>query len=168
MDPALQRLVDKQAITETLMRYCRGVDRLDRALLESVYWPDALDDHVTYVGDRDGFIEYVFAVLKDMQTSHMLANILIELAGDAQAHSETYYLVYHEMPTPLGGQEFVVGGRFLDTFEKRDGDWRILKRTMVVDYYTVAASTSAWASGPFSQLKHRGRHYPDDPIYRVS
>ena len=43
-------LMDKLAVTEALMRYCRGVDRKDRETFESAYWPDATDDHVKYVG----------------------------------------------------------------------------------------------------------------------
>ena len=56
-DPELQTLLDRQAIHDVLMRYSRGLDRHDRKVLESVYWPDAVDDHITYRGDAKGFIE---------------------------------------------------------------------------------------------------------------
>jgi hypothetical protein len=51
-DPELQALLDRQAIHDVLMRYSRGLDRHERKVLESVYWPDAVDDHITYRGDR--------------------------------------------------------------------------------------------------------------------
>lgn len=41
----LDELLDREAIRDCLARYCRGVDRLDRALLLSTYWPGAEDDH---------------------------------------------------------------------------------------------------------------------------
>jgi hypothetical protein len=55
-DPQLQMLLDRQTIHDVLMRYSRGLDRHDRKVLESIYWPDALDDHITYRGDPQGFI----------------------------------------------------------------------------------------------------------------
>src|SRR5690606_8703026 len=42
---ALQAALDREAIHTVLMRYCRGVDRLDRDLIASVYHPDAYDHH---------------------------------------------------------------------------------------------------------------------------
>jgi hypothetical protein len=50
-DPELQTLLDRQAIHDVLMRYSRGLDRHDRKVLESVYWPDAVDDHIRYPDD---------------------------------------------------------------------------------------------------------------------
>ena len=37
----LEQLLAKQEIYELACRYSRGLDRLDRALLESVFTPDA-------------------------------------------------------------------------------------------------------------------------------
>jgi hypothetical protein len=36
---------DRDAIENLLGLYCRAIDRLDLELLESVYHPDAVDDH---------------------------------------------------------------------------------------------------------------------------
>ncbi len=58
-DPELQRLVDKQEIYEVLMRYCRAVDRLDKALLATVYSEDAWDSHGLFEGKATDFIEWV-------------------------------------------------------------------------------------------------------------
>ena len=38
----LQQLLDKTAIREATMRYCRGVDRFDADRISSAYHPDAL------------------------------------------------------------------------------------------------------------------------------
>ena len=38
---AVLALLDKQAVTETLLRYCRAVDRRDAELMRKVYWPEA-------------------------------------------------------------------------------------------------------------------------------
>ena len=45
-DPALQALLDKQAIAELLTRYLRSVDRGDVATLRACYLPGgATEDH---------------------------------------------------------------------------------------------------------------------------
>ena len=41
----IKHLIDRQAILDCLTRYCRGMDRFDRALVLSAYHPDAIDDH---------------------------------------------------------------------------------------------------------------------------
>ena len=57
MDPALQELLDKQAITEVLARYARTLDWLDRDAAtrqERRFGTnnDALRDDINYVGLR--------------------------------------------------------------------------------------------------------------------
>uniref|UniRef100_UPI001952E840 nuclear transport factor 2 family protein n=1 Tax=Stenotrophomonas maltophilia TaxID=40324 RepID=UPI001952E840 len=58
IDPALQALLDKDAIRECLYRYCRGIDRQDEDALRASYWPDATDRHGPYSGSADGFIAW--------------------------------------------------------------------------------------------------------------
>lgn len=166
-DPAIQELLDRQAIHDALMRYSRGIDRHERKLLESIYWPDAEDNHITYVGDVAGFIDYSFAFTADMRTSHMLLNNLVEFDSPVRARSETYYIGYHDMPGATGREDFLMGGRYLDLFEKRESEWRIAKRTLTCDWYMRAPSTAAWGTGILANLKTRGERYPDDPLYRV-
>lgn len=54
-DNRLEILLDKQAITEVLHRSCRGMDRLDMDLIESVYWPDSEDLHGPFNGNITNF-----------------------------------------------------------------------------------------------------------------
>jgi SnoaL-like domain len=166
-DPELQRLLDRQAIHDVLMRYSRGLDRHERKVLESIYWPDAVDDHITYRGDPKGFIDYSFEFTQEMRTSHMLLNNLIEFESSVRARSETYYIGYHDMPGALGREDFFMGGRYLDLMEKRGNEWRIKKRVLTCDWYSRLPSTAAWGTGILASLKTRGERYPDDPLYRV-
>src|SRR5262245_50033921 len=110
----IRALLDKQAITEILMRYSRATDRKDfQALREYVYWPDAADDHVLYVGDIPGLIEFNTKFTVDMPTTHFLGNILIEFQSGAHAFAETYYLAFHDMPGEGGRQDMMLIGRYL-------------------------------------------------------
>ena len=44
-DKDVQELIDRQRIYECLLRYTRGMDRLDRELVLSAYHDDAVEDH---------------------------------------------------------------------------------------------------------------------------
>ncbi|MBI1252252.1 MAG: nuclear transport factor 2 family protein [Alphaproteobacteria bacterium] len=148
---------------DTLARYCRGIDRCEVETLKSVYWPDGVDDHGTFVGLGHDFAEAVTPRLLDMkQTMHAIANVTIELMGD-WARVETYVIAYHLIPSESGDQEMIVGGRYLDHFEKRSGAWRIKHRLYVMDWNQNGPATAIWDRGLFAQLKTRGARGADDP-----
>jgi hypothetical protein len=52
----LQTLLDKQEIYELLCRYCRGVDRMDKELTMSCFWPGAIDVGFEMYGAGPSFI----------------------------------------------------------------------------------------------------------------
>ena len=95
-DDALQALLDKDAIREAVLRYCRGVDRLEPDMIRSAYHPDGYDEHGELHGGRDEFIEALVPLLRDnyVSTSHNIANQLIEL-NDDQTLSESYFVAMH-------------------------------------------------------------------------
>jgi hypothetical protein len=163
---ALVRLTDQQEIRDCLSRYCRGIDRRDRALLESVYWPDATDDHVSYVGLAPGFIDWVLPLLENMElTQHLLGQTLIQLDGEAAA-AETYFSAYHRMLVAGELCNVWFGGRYVDRFEKRVGNWRLAHRRVVGDWHrSEAAPANGWDSfsmGPFP-LRNTGTGNDADP-----
>ncbi len=128
----VRELKDRQEIYDCIMRYCRGIDRLDRAMLLSAYHPDAVDDHGTYVGGVEGFADHVFALHFGMQhfTQHHITNHRCELDGDI-AHCESYYLfrcLNREVPFYCHSS-----GRYIDRFERRDGKWAIAERICLVE-----------------------------------
>jgi hypothetical protein len=162
----IQRLLDKQAITEVLYRYSRGVDRCDRATLASVYWPDALDDHMVFQGSGDALLDYLSTAVLHMRTQHRLANILIEFDGADAARCESYVVAYHNMPVDDGREDVIFGGRYLDRFERRDGEWRIAYRKLVMDF--SQRQSAAPDLGVFGSLPITGGHYPADPLYEMN
>lgn len=136
MDRELEEFVrqqkDKAEILECIMRYVKGIDRLDRELLESAYHPDALDDHGVFVGPADRYIDFIldFHYTHQQRTMHEITTHLCELDGDV-AHTETYYKYNALNRKPPYFNTAV--GRYLDRFEKRDGEWRIAQRICVTD-----------------------------------
>jgi hypothetical protein len=132
LEAKIQELSDRQEIYDCLMRYCRAIDRVDRALLETVYHPGAVDDHGDYVGPATGFIDWVMAAQpKDHHRSqHMILNHYCELEGDV-AFAESYWLV--RTVNTAGPPHTTASGRYVDQFEKRDGRWAVVSRICLID-----------------------------------
>jgi hypothetical protein len=167
---SLQILLDKQAVTEVLLGYCRAIDRRDAELMRRVYWPDAIDDHAVFRGDIEAFIAFSLPFLEGVVTQHRITNIWIDITGADAAFSECYFSAFHDFPAPEGGKarlERTVGGRYLDRHEQRGGEWRIIERTLVLDWYHERAGNSVWDSGRYANLPNRGAPKPDDPLYRL-
>ena len=93
-DPALQELVDREAIRDCLYRYCRGIDRCDAESLASAYWPGAVDDHALWRGTIEEFIPWVLPILRSrQQTKHSISNMLIRIEL-VSAAVESYFDAY--------------------------------------------------------------------------
>ena len=136
LERKLRELVDRQEIHDVILRYCRGVDRMDRALLLSAYHPDAIDDHGLFVGGPEAFADYFMAFHGSMQsaTQHIITNHFCELDGDT-AHTETYWMFSGR--NKLGPPLTLSGGRYVDRFEKRNGKWAIAARKCVIEWNGV-------------------------------
>ena len=185
-DEQIRALLDKQAITEVIHRYARALDRFDEAMLRSVFHPGSRHAHFfegpssdpsipSKPGAPGDFVAFAFDVLRThLRTHHQLGNTLIELDGD-QAFAETYFTAYHRM-RPLGDplaspgafeteMDYFVGGRYIDRFERRNGEWRITHRTGMSDWMRLEPpSSTAFGSVPSPQV---GRQGPEDFIYRA-
>lgn len=138
MDPAaLQNLLDREAIRDVSLRYTRGIDRHDDALLLSAYHVDAVDDHGAFIGTPDGFVEYANRVHGQNWVchQHFVTNQVIDLDGEA-AHCESYFMAV--LKRPDGVCDFV-GGRYLDRVERRNGRWAVADRICMVEWNVEAA-----------------------------
>ena len=63
------------------------------------------------------------------------------------ARVETYWQVFHREAGADGAEDYdyLAGGRYLDTFERRDGEWRIA-HTGYVRIYESSMSLDDWPS----------------------
>jgi hypothetical protein len=84
------------AICQVMARYCRGIDRLDRDLLRSAYWDDAVDNHGIFCGPAPQFVEFIIPHLTRsyLATHHFIGQSLADIDGDI-ARSETYVRAEH-------------------------------------------------------------------------
>ncbi len=159
----LEELVAKQAISEIIYRYCRGLDRMDRPLALSCWHTDGTADYgELFRGTGEGFIDWVWPRHEALLGhSHQITNILIEVDGE-RAASESYVTVALRSERDAGTlTDRVTRGRYLDRWSRRAGVWAIDHRIYVhelVHTHEVRASHA----GPGN-----GRRDRDDPSYAL-
>ena len=163
-DDRLEALLAKQAITEVIFRYARAIDRMDEHLLRSVFHPGSRHSHF-YEGPSSDpgipsskeapgdFVAFALGLLSAYsRTHHQLGNTLIQLEGETTATAETYFTAHHRMRArgeELAAEnaydtemDYFVGGRYLDRFELRDGEWKIVQRTGMTDWIRLEPASS--------------------------
>jgi len=128
----MQELLDRSDIREVARRYCRGVDRLDSELMKSAYWPEAVDEHGVFVGNAHEFVDHCMVSHRRWaSTLHCIFNHTIEIdSPSVTAIGEIYNVTYLFSEGESAGVDVWVG-RYLDTYEKRGEEWRIIKRVCV-------------------------------------
>lgn len=155
-------LLAKQAITEQLLAYCRGMDRIDLDLTRSVFTHDAVADYgAMFVGTGHGFAEFIGQVHPPLQThSHHLRNVLVSVDGD-RAGSEAYVIVRLRSVGADGSlTDLVSHGRYVDRWRCEDGTWRIAHRRYL---HTLDTSEPV----PAAMFGTAGSRDRDDPSYEV-
>jgi len=96
---------------------------------------------------------------------HLLAPLSVKLTSATTAEGEAYGIALgfrREGGEPYRGNMY--GGRYLDTYEKRDGEWRISSRRYIMDW-TMAMpdqpDASPNAEFPLPMLDLRESGHPD-------
>lgn len=162
VEETIRSLVSTRAIHDVLYRYCRGLDRMDRPMAESVWHPDGTADYgPMYQGSGSGFLDWVWEAHSALEThSHQITNVLVEVDGDC-ATSESYVTVALWRRLPDGGVVEIVGrGRYVDRWSCRDGRWAIDHRQFLSDLQHAVTLSPAQAQGG-----GEGRRDRSDPSY---
>ena len=157
------RIDDRLAIQDVLHSHCRGLDRNDGALIAASYWPDAEVDYGSFKGSAGQFAELIGPALSNAYelTRHRISNTLIDFDG-ATARVESYVEASHLLTG--GASEMRFGGRYLDTLEQREDEWRMLHRQVVMDWSTTrdVADERQWEA--FTALS-KGSNDGSDPLH---
>lgn len=170
-DPQVQALLDRQAITDVLIRYCRGADRGDAALMAECYHPDADEDHGgTFKGAAADYVAMLAPILpRTGIMTHTTSNILIDLDGDT-ARVESHILAFARLKKDGEKFDTLTLARALDRFERRNGAWKIAQRRMVWEWNHEMPMAETWGRGiiaPDPAVLVRGAKAPNDPVYAV-
>lgn len=183
LEHELRVLLDKQALGELLIRYARGIDRWDKELVLACFHPDAYLHYNTYVGNAIEFYESLWERTEGggdgqggiPRGQHVITNALFEIRGDV-GYGESYlearragigdrYAGAESEPT---GPGFPIEriGRFIDRFERRNGEWRIASRRVAMEWMPEEIEVSAVAPGGYKLGNFAPtRHDRSDPSY---
>ncbi len=150
----LAEIVARERIRDCVARLARGEDRRDPALISGCFWGDAAVEFGIFAGSFAEYLAWVTPGAPSIPvTLHTLGQSLIKLRGDT-AVVETHVSAYHRIDFGAEEHDVFLGGRYLDRFERRDGQWRIAHRTMLYDWMKDLGVSVDWSQGlmgmPFS------------------
>jgi hypothetical protein len=170
----VEDLVEREGVRDCLARYARGVDRLDKELIES-----------SHVDVAPQFVDYMFrqAEIRPVQ-NHYWTNLRIELAGEL-AFIEAYYISVHgyvdgASPGFIDGITSkddinLIGGRYIRWFEKVGDRWGLRNLSSSTTYPPPSGGLGDWhaivnGAGLSAYLEATGNgNHPrgsrDDPSY---
>ena len=178
----LDELLDKQAIHELINAYCNAADRHDHAKMRALYHEDAIDEHGHFAkGPAMEFIDKLPEIQKNMEIlHHNVTTVNLKLdpgswsgAGFNRAEGEVYIIAFHKVKDPGSGSgagsgkgyDVLIGGRYFDKYEKRDGVWKFSHRSIVADWAYPASPSAVNLEHPFLAGAHIGKPGPGDPSY---
>jgi len=161
-DPRVEVLLAKQEIMELAYRYSRGLDRLDKSLLQSVFAEDAYCEYGVFNGAAEPFVAFCMEALGGHEANqHLVGNILIDVEGD-EAFGEVYFQAYHKVPVEGGFEDLIIAGRYLDRYVKRNGEWKIIYRSEYNDWSNTSPTRDPYFDLAVDGLRG-GRQ--DDAVY---
>ena len=144
-DDALDRLLSVQAVERLGAEYCHGADKkqLDRFL--AVWHPDAVWDVGTHeFTGHDQITEAIerqWAAISQMH--HWTSNTSVTQDGD-RATAESDVTAMSLLPD---GTWLFSGGTYLDEAARRDGEWRLVRRSARVHFSLPVTAPSAEGKG---------------------
>ena len=126
---------DRQAIVDVTVDYTWILDHGDHAELARVFAPDA----TAVLGGVecngvDAIVARVHRALSPLTISqHIISNHQVVVTGD-EATCRCYLQAQHVRAGTEGGDNFIIAGRYEDRFARTGDGWRIVHRTLTVDW----------------------------------
>lgn len=138
-DPAA-RYADREAIEAVLERYIQGLDRLDADLYTSAFAEDGeivIYEETTHHGHEAlrAYVAEVVTAMQELEAAgdgrlmfHMHYNQRILFTGPDTAEHHAYWTTTARMAD--GSIDDIGVGTLRDTFVRRDGEWKLLRREL--------------------------------------
>ncbi|CAG2158608.1 nuclear transport factor 2 family protein [Cupriavidus numazuensis] len=124
-----------EAIRTLAYRYAQAVDRREFARLTALFTPDAkLSGPGFHLDGAQAIAEGMSALGNYNATQHHVHHQLVDVDGDT-ASGETYCIANHLYQDDGGvPRKLDWGIRYQDRYVRRQGEWRIAARTLLVDW----------------------------------
>ncbi len=147
LEAAVADATTYQAIWENELEYTRGLDRHDATLENAVFWPDAAISYGNLVAYEELASWANASHANSAAHQHHVTGLTLDVDG-AVAHEEGYIFYSSDLardkshdtagvPTPgrvVAGSFATFGtGRYVNRYERRNGDWRMIVHEYVHD-----------------------------------
>ena len=141
----INRLESRIAIEALASNYCHGFDKRDEACFMSIWWEDCIWDIGPPFGRFDGHTGIREALHDALwpawaMSQHVASNVVIDFQSDDHATMRcdvdcTGLLVGSSLAT-------FVGASYQDEVERREGLWKIRRRTVTIHYFNSFENTT--------------------------
>jgi hypothetical protein len=152
----VETLLDSEAIRQTLSLYAYIIDARAYDSLSDIFTATAVANYPAPVGIMNGLETIKTTLSANLAqfpgTQHLLGTQNIRLCNDKKAVSVTYFRAAHFLARNGTGAPLDVAddssmlyayGQYQDTWEKRDGLWKIVYRNLVYMVSTVKSDRTA-------------------------
>jgi len=138
----LQALLDRAAISDTVIRYATGIDMRDWAAYRSCFTDEVDIDFTSWMGGapiRMAADDWVAMVRESLSgfaaTQHISSNHVITLDGD-EATCVSYVQAQHYLPNDQGDNGFMLGGYYTNRLVRSPDGWRIRACRITITWST--------------------------------
>ena len=123
---ALHRLMDESAVRQVITNYTYAADWRNRALFDSLFWPDADITIGPFMGDGVAFADFAASLGADARRRlHMFSGERIALFGDTASAEVGCVIVIRRELEDGGTRDDFMWGRYLFELAKRGGVWKV-------------------------------------------
>lgn len=142
MDSRLQEFLDRQAISDVVIRYATAIDTRDSPLFRSCFTDEVYRDFTSFAGGQPETIPadlWVAQVERGLwgfaATQHMSTNHVITLNGD-EAVCVSYMQAQHYLPNDEYESTITLGGHYTNTLVRAAEGWKISRCLLTVTWRT--------------------------------
>jgi len=135
LERAVQELVDRQQITDTLYRYASSIDDKDYATLRSLFVDDAVGTYggAPEIKGADEIVSWIDQATQDRTWQHHKLTVYhVDIDGN-EASALTYH-TSHQTTTADPDTVIVIVARYRDVLRRQDGAWKLANKVMEIGW----------------------------------
>src|SRR6478672_4953975 len=150
---ALQKLLDRQTIEDTIYKYASTIDLKDYANLRTMFTDNVVAQYAgaPEIHGADKLVSWIAEMGTMMKFQHHMINVYeVKLDGD-EARTYTYH-TSHQIDGSTPDSVYVIVGRYRDVLRRAGDKWLIADKRMEVGWmerreYSQAAAVASEAEG---------------------
>ena len=134
-EAALQRLLDRQAIEDTLYKYAATIDLKDYDGLRTVFTDDVTAQYAgaPEIHGADSLVSWISEMSPTRRSSTTWSTCTRSTIDGDEARTYTYH-TSHQVDGATPDKVYLIVGRYRDVLRRVDGKWKIADKRMEVGW----------------------------------